>query len=237
MKNSLALRLGAVALVLTLGAGGPLGCEEKAPPPVPGGGSSSGGGSGDVANAARGVRDMVRNTKGAIENNQQQAVDAANDIAAGGNSQAGKSFGLAGVEFVLQPAWTAQATGSEMRKADLVYKGSSGEVHAIFYTLGGTADDNLNRWANQIEPSSGGEPKQSSQSVNGLIVHKLDARGTYSGMAADSTRSPAQANTRFIGVVIEGGRGPIQIKLVGPEQVVNEAAASFDAMLMSIRKN
>lgn len=224
-------------MVLALGAMGPVGCEQKAPPPVPGAGTSSGGGSGDVANAARGVRDMVRDTKGAIENNQQQAVDAANDITSGGGSQAGKSFGLAGVEFVLQPAWTAQATSNEMRKADLVYRGSSGEVNAIFFTLGGTADDNLNRWANQIEPSSGGEPKRSSQSVNGLIVHKIDARGTYSGMLADSSRSAAQPNTRFIGVVIEGGRGPIQIRLVGPEQVVNEAAASFDAMLMSIKKN
>lgn len=236
MKNSLALRASALTLIAALAFAGAGGCEEKAPPPAPGG-TSSGGGTPDVANAARGVRNMVNNTKGAIENNQQQAVDAANDIAAGNGSQAGKSFGLAGVEFTVQPAWTAQATTNEMRKADLLYKGSSGEVHAIFYTLGGSAEDNLSRWASQIEPVSGGEPKRSSQDVNGLVVHKIDARGAYSGMAADSTRSPAAANSRFIGVVIEGGRGPIQIKLVGPEQVVNEAAASFDAMLMSLKKN
>lgn len=236
MNNSFALRASAVTLIAALAFAGAGGCEEKAPPPAPGGSSSSGSNP-DVANAARGVRDMVKNTKGAIEDNQQKAVDAANDIAGGNNSQAGKSFGLAGVEFTVQPSWTAQATTNEMRKADLLYKGSSGEVHAIFYTLGGTADDNLNRWANQIEPSSGGEPKKSSQNINGLVVHKIDARGAYSGMAADNTRTPAASNSRFIGVVIEGGRGPIQIKLVGPEQVVNEAAASFDAMLMAMKKN
>lgn len=231
MKHAPAIRLTALTLAATLMFAGA--CEEKAPPPVPGGSSSS---NPDPARAARQVRDMVSNTKGAIEDNQQRAVDAANDIAAGNGSQAGKSFGLAGVEFTLQPGWTAlSATG--MRKADLVYKGSSGEVHAIFFTLGGTADDNISRWERQIDPDSGEVAKITSREVNGLTVRKLDVRGTYSGMAADNTQTPAVGNTRFIGVVIEGGNGQIQIRLVGPQQVVNEAAASFEAMLSAIRKS
>lgn len=190
-----------------------------------------------MGDVARGVRDTVKSTENAINANQQRAVDAANDIAAGGSSQAGKSFGLAGVEFTLQPGWAAAPTTNEMRKADLVYRGNAGEAHAIFYTLGGSAEDNLSRWESQITPVSGGEPKRSSQSVNGLTVRKIDARGSYSGMGMDNVRTPAESNTRFIGVVVEGGRGDIQIKFYGPEQVVNEAAASFDAMLGAIRKN
>jgi hypothetical protein len=210
-------------------------CEEKAPPPTPGG-SSGGGGGGRMGSVARGVRDTVKGTEAAINADQQRTVDAANDIAAGNNSQAGKSFGLSGVEFTLQPGWKAlEATG--MRKADLLYTGSSGEVHAVFFTLNGSADDNLNRWARQVETSDGSEPKITSTEVNGLTVRKIDARGTYAGMSADGNAAPPAANQRFIGVVIEGGRGSVQIRLVGPEQVVNEAAASFDAMLAGLRKS
>lgn len=236
MKHALALRCTALTLVASLALAGGGACEEKAPPPVPGGGGSQGGGNPDPARAARQVRDMVNNTKGAIEDNQQKAVDAANDISAGTGSQAGKGFGLAGVEFTLQPGWTAQGA-SGMRKADLLYKGSSGEVHAVFFTLGGSADDNFNRWERQVEPDSGEQAKRTSQEVNGLTVRKLDVRGTYSGMTADNVTSPATPNMRFIGVVIEGGRGPIQIRLVGPQQVVNEAAPSFEAMLAALRKS
>jgi hypothetical protein len=228
MKHSLALRGAALALSALLVCGSA--CEEKAPPPTPGGGG------GRLGGTARGVRDMVRNTEGAINDNQQKAVDAANDLAAGNNSEAGKAFGLAGVEFTLQPGWTALGV-SGMRKADLLYKGSSGEVHAVFYTEGGTADDNISRWERQIEIEGVEQPKNSSDSVNGLQVRRFDARGTYRGMTPMGTTGNPEPNSRFIGVVIEGGKGSIQIKLVGPEQIVNEAAASFNAMLSGVRKS
>lgn len=232
MNTPTAQRLGLLALLASVAF--VAACEEKAPPPVPG---KSSGGSGDITGAARGVRDMVKNTKGAIEESQQRTSDAANDIAAGGNSQAGKSFGLSGVEFTIQPGWTALTPENDMRKADLLYKGSSGEAHAVFFTLGGTADDNLNRWARQIETDSGDQPKITSESSNGLTIKRIDARGTYRGMSGAGMPASPEPNSRFIGVVIEGGRGSIQIRLVGPEQVINEAKAGFDAMLRNLRKS
>lgn len=211
-------------------------CEEKAPPPVPAAGGGGGGGGGRLGGTARGVRDMVKGTEQAINDNQQRAVDAANDNAAGADSQAGRGFGLAGVEFTLQPGWKAlAATG--MRKADLVYTGSSGEVHAVFYTEGGTADDNISRWERQIEVEGVEKPKRATETVNGLTVHTFDARGTYRGMTPMGTAGDPAPNSRFIGVVVEGGRGSVQIRLVGPEQVVGEAAPSFRAMLAGLRKS
>lgn len=226
----------AAVLPLSLVLLATLGCEEKAPPPVPGGGSAVGANP-DPARAARQVRDMVRNTQGAIEEGQQRAVDAANDIQGGGGTDAGKQFGLAGVEFILQPGWTALKPTSEMRKAELLYKGSAGEVTAIFFTLGGTADDNLNRWARQVETADGAKPSITSESIGDLTVKRIDARGTYQGMTATGANTGRLPNHRFIGAVVEGGRGPIQIRLVGPEQSVNEAAASFDTMLRNMRRS
>lgn len=208
-------------------------CEEKAPPPTPGGSSGGGGRMGSVA---RGVRDTVKSTENAINENQQRTVDAANDIAGGNNSQAGKDFPLAGVLFQVQPGWTA-LSASGMKKADLLYKGSSGDVHAYFYTEGGDVEGNLDRWERQVENEGVDQAKRSSESVNGLTVHTLDARGTYRGMMPGNVTGDPQPNSRFIGVVIEGGNGLIQIKLVGPEQVVNEAAAGFKAMLHGLRKS
>jgi hypothetical protein len=189
-----------------------------------------------MGSVARGVRDTVRNTESSINDNQQKAVDAANDIAAGNSSQADKTFGLAGVEFTVQPGWkTLPASG--MRKAELVYTGSSGEVHAVFYTEGGTADDNINRWERQVEVEGVVQPKRTTQSINGLTITKFDARGTYRGMSPSGVNSDPAPNSRFIGVVIEGGRGSVQIRMVGPEQVVNEAISGFDAMLGAVRKS
>ncbi|MFT3683954.1 MAG: hypothetical protein QM783_03330 [Phycisphaerales bacterium] len=209
-------------------------CEEKAPPPTPG--SNSGGGGGRIGSVARGVRDTVRSTESSINDNQQRAVDAANDIASGSSSQADKTFPLAGIEFTVQPGWkTLPASG--MRKADLVYTGSAGEVHAVFYTEGGTADDNITRWERQVEIDGVEQPRRTTESVSGLTIHKFDARGTYRGMSPSGVNSDPAPNSRFIGVVIEGDRGSVQIRLVGPEQVVNEAASSFDAMLRGLRKS
>lgn len=232
MKHSLAVR--GLALTLTAGLLFAGACEEKAPPPVPGGSSS--GSNPDPARAARQVRDMVRNTEGAINDGQQRAVDAANDNALGGASQAGKAFGLAGVEFTLQPGWAA-LPASGMRKADLVYKGSSGEVHAIFYTERGSAEDNMTRWERQVEVEGVDGAKRTTESINGLQVSRIDVRGTYRGMSPSGVTMDPAPNNRFIGVVIDGGNAPIQIRLVGPEQVVNEAVAGFNAMLSGIRKS
>jgi hypothetical protein len=231
MKRSHALPGVAMALSLLLVCASA--CEEKAPPPTPGGSSGGGGRMGSVA---RGVRDTVKDAEKAINDNQQRTVDAANDNAAGNSSQAGKDFPLAGVLFQVQPGWTA-LSASGMRKADLLYKGSSGDVHAIFYTEGGTPEDNITRWERQVEIDGVDQPKRTTESVNGLTVHKFDARGTYRGMSPSGVNSDPVPNSRFIGVVIEGGNGPVQIKLVGPEQVVNEAAAGFDAMLRGLRKS
>ncbi|MEM6798728.1 MAG: hypothetical protein AAF589_04370 [Planctomycetota bacterium] len=106
---------------------------------------------------------------------------------------------------------------------------------------GGSIDANLARWVGQFSKSGdeSAEPKIEKEEVNGMKLTIFDATGTY----LDSPRGPfgpkvEKAGYRMIaGILQTGGVGNYFFKLVGPEEIVEENAEAFRAMVSSAEKS
>lgn len=216
-----------------------VGCEQKAPPPMPTKSSA-----GDPAQVARQVRGKVNETVGSIGDSQDKASAMADEITGGKKNAGGAaghgghdgSFAVSGVQFAVPEGWTPLPLSSSMRAADLQFKTAEGEANAVFFAIGGDAASNIERWKGQVELKPGTSSTTTSEEVAGLKLTRVTMVGTYSGMTAMGTPAPAVANTKFIGIVIEGGKGPIQIKFTGPESVVKAAESSFNAMIAGMKR-
>jgi hypothetical protein len=124
-----------------------------------------------------------------------------------------------------------------MRVATLQWTGQEGTVDAVWFTVQGSAQENINRWQRQMtasDPQNPGTTK--TESVNGLSIMTYDAIGTYRGMNAMGAQADPMPNTRFIGMYIEGARTPVQVRITGPKQAVDRACETFMPMLAKIKR-
>ena len=97
---------------------------------------------------------------------------------------------------------------------------------------GGDLEANFERWLSQINGPEGGpvEGKRGKVEANGLVIHTLDASGTYlAGMPGqEKTAKPDQ---RLLGAVVEGAGGPYFLKLVGPKDAVAKQEKAYQTFL------
>ncbi len=103
---------------------------------------------------------------------------------------------------------------------------------------GGSVQDNLDRWASQIEQPDGSSSKMKSKTstmkVNGMNVSLMDVSGTYTAeMTPGGGERHNKPGFRMRAAVIETPRGPYFIKLTGPEKTIGQWDQSFDAFINS----
>lgn len=206
---------------LALGAGaGLVGCEEKAPP-TPANPSTV---LGKSAKSARDLRDQIGGA-------QQQQVSQAEGITGEGNATE-----IGGVLFPIAGTWQKGPSGG-MRAAVYLVSAGGGEAECVFFTgIGGSADSNINRWKGQVSSDPGGEPRVTTDTIDGIKVTQVSMVGTYRGMSAGGAPSAPQPGTRFLGAIVEGPRGPIQVRLTGPAEVVDAAEPAWKAMIFGLRR-
>jgi hypothetical protein len=163
------------------------------------------------------------------------AVGAASQAAAAAADQAAKDPNAviaSGMVFRPGAGWE-RLQPSSMRAAEFKVNGPEGEGRVVFFTgIGGSIQDNLTRWKGQVRPDAGGEPRTSELTIaQAYKAYRVVQQGTYTGMAAGGTAAAPAANTRFIGVIIDGPRGQIQIRFTGPASTVEAAEKAFDDMI------
>lgn len=148
------------------------------------------------------------------------------------------------VRFEADPGWVAEKPSSSMRLAQwsMPAAGSGGEDDAslvIFFFgtgSGGSVEQNLERWEEQIESAEGAEPERSEREANGFRFHTVDTSGRYvAAVFPGSDDTFDEPGWRLVATVIEGGRGPFYAKLVGPAATVERWRSSYDALLDSFR--
>lgn len=177
---------------------------------------------------------MGRDLGKAIEQNQQQALQAANVMTGEGDFLAVGALQVpvpAGWERVTLP------TGG-MRAGELKVAGEDGPASVVFFAnIGGDVDSNFNRWNGQVKDAEGQPAKAEKKvkTVGSLKIHTIALEGTYSGMSAMGASAPPQAGTRFLGAVIEGASTPVQIRFTGPINTVLAAQRAWDDMLAGIQ--
>jgi len=141
--------------------------------------------------------------------------------------------------FVLPAGWQQVPPSSSMRAAQATIPGPAGAAEmAVFFFgtgQGGGAEQNLQRWMQQITPDAGGEPQRASFEQGGLRVTWIDVRGTLQpGQMGMGPASP-QPNSQLLGAVVEGEGGPWFIKATGPESTLAAQRDAFVALLHSIK--
>lgn len=137
--------------------------------------------------------------------------------------------------LVLSPpaGWTAAPPTNRMRWAELKL---GDDLSLVVYFFGegsgGGVEANFTRWLGQINGPEGGpvEGKRGKLSANGLVIHTLDASGTYlSGMPGRP--KVAREGYRLLGAVVVGAGGPYFMKLVGPKAAVAKQEKAYQAFL------
>lgn len=214
----------ALAACASLAFAGLAGCEESAPstkaPTTPDNPSTA------LGKSAK----MARDTEAAIGQQQAAMEQQAGEV---GRESLGE-LRVKGLTFKLPAGWQRQNPSSTMRLAELSYAGADGgaPAQAVFFVLGGSAADNIARWKGQMQLE--GQAKEETRTVNGIVVTTLTMEGTYRGMTAMGGAAPPQPGTRFVGVILEGPEGPVQIRLTGPVATVRAGEASFMQMISGI---
>jgi hypothetical protein len=149
-----------------------------------------------------------------------------------------------GLTWTAQPPLVARAPKSQMRAAEYTLQHDSQAELVVFYFgegQGGAVEPNITRWLGQLTQADGSDTakraQRSERSVAGMNVALVEATGNYSGgMAMPGTPAPApQPDAMLLGAIASGPKGPVFFKLVGKRASVEEARASFTALVDSLR--
>ena len=100
---------------------------------------------------------------------------------------------------------------------------------------GGGVDENLARWAGQFE--GGSAPRKSERTVNGLKVHLIGVSGTYLAPSGPMMQSQGKKpGWSLSGAIVEGPKGLVFFKCVGPSATIQKAQPDIEELLKSLTK-
>jgi len=149
------------------------------------------------------------------------------------------------LKWTVPEAWEETPPSSRMRLANYVVgkteKGPPVEC-VIFAGIGGSDQDNLDRWIGFFTQADGSSSKDSavitSSDRDGVGVTRMQLSGMFSGgMSAGG--DDAVEWTMLAGIVrnksLDDSRGRVFIRMQGPSDIVKAAAADFDAFLASMQ--
>jgi hypothetical protein len=157
-----------------------------------------------------------------------------------GATAAAESAG--GVSWTAPAGWKAEPTRpmrvATYKIAAIAPDTDDAELAIFFFGAGqgGSADDNVKRWAGQFD---GKPPVTKKLKVGTLEVTRVDIEGTYSssmgpmGPTAQKVTKPGYA---LIGAIVEGGEGPVFFKLIGPKKTAESARGKLDKLLSTLKK-
>lgn len=147
------------------------------------------------------------------------------------------------LEFTLPDGWIEEAPTSSMRKAQFRLPGTDGQDAelAIFAGIGGSAQQNVERWIGQFSSADGSpvkdQAKITNRQVNGLKITQVDVSGVFNsgGMGPMGGSGEPKSNYRMLAAVVESPIGPWYLKLTGPEPTVSQWEDSFNQYLDSVQ--
>ena len=144
---------------------------------------------------------------------------------------------LAGLRWRAEAPLESRPPSQPMRSGEYFVRGEAGEaVMAVFHFpgLGGTVDDNVDRWVGQFVGADG-EPAEAEverREVAGLRVTRVEVEGEY--RAQMGAPAGPQAGQAMLGAIIEGPEGPVFFKMIGPAPTVASAEEAFDQLIESL---
>jgi hypothetical protein len=107
---------------------------------------------------------------------------------------------------------------------------------AIFKNIGGSIDDNLERWSSQFGYLlSDSEVNIRAENINGMQVSIISIIGTYTNRMAFSKPTQPKPNYRLLGAIADTPDGLYYFKLTGPNTVITGKIEEFTRFIKSLR--
>ena len=107
---------------------------------------------------------------------------------------------------------------------------------AIFKNIGGSIDDNLERWSGQFGYLlSDSEVNIRAENINGMQVSIISIIGTYTNRMAFSKPTQPKPNYRLLGAIVDTRDGLYYFKLTGPNTVITGKIEEFTRLIKSLR--
>ena len=107
---------------------------------------------------------------------------------------------------------------------------------AIFKNIGGSIDDNLERWSGQFGYLlSDSEVNIRAENINGMQVSIISIIGTYTNRMAFSKPTQPKPNYRLLGAIVDTRDGLYYFKLTGPNTVITGKIEEFTRFIRSLR--
>jgi hypothetical protein len=154
------------------------------------------------------------------------------------------SFATAGgLRWEAGPPLLARPPSSSMRAAEYFVAGEGGTGTAEltvfhFQGMGGGVEENVSRWLGQMRKPDGSpgpvDARRERIEVAGMVVHRVEARGTFTGGGPRMGGGVPVPDALLIGAIAEGPSGPVFFKLVGPAATVERARQAFDHLIGSL---
>ena len=138
--------------------------------------------------------------------------------------------------------WIAEQPRSSLRVAQYRLEHVMGDKEdaelAVFNQIGGSVEQNLQRWYGQFSQPDGSDSAERAQvkslKVNGLPVTTVYLEGTLSGSAM-MTVGEDKPDFALLAAIVETVEGPYYFKIVGPVQTVQFWKDRFEALVNSLK--
>jgi hypothetical protein len=137
------------------------------------------------------------------------------------------------LEWKIPARWQSAPNTSSMRIATYRIPRAAGDTEDGDLSItqaGGSVDANAQRWITQFDEPSQKSAKKSTRKVGPFEITVVEAKGSYTGMAADAK---ATSDRAMLGAIVPTPGMPHFFKLTGPAKTVLAARAEFDALVAS----
>jgi hypothetical protein len=137
------------------------------------------------------------------------------------------------LDWKIPARWQSAPNTSSMRIATFRVPHAPGDTEDGDLSItqaGGSVEANATRWIGQFDEASQKSAKRSTRKVGGLEITIVEAKGSYTGMAAGAN---AASDRALLGAIVPTPGMPHFFKLTGPAKTVLAARAEFDALVAS----
>ena len=135
-------------------------------------------------------------------------------------------------------SWTSTKPSSSMRLMEFqVGEKNSGASLAIFKNIGGTINNNLERWAGQFGYKLlDQDVKITTDNINGIDFHIISVLGTYTNtMAFRQKDSGPKKDYRLLGAIANTPDGLYYFKMIGPDNIIQNQIEEFSYFIQSLK--
>ena len=136
--------------------------------------------------------------------------------------------------------WKVVKPSSSMRLMEFqVGVNNTDASMAVFKNIGGTINDNLERWAGQFGFKLLDEDvRVTTETINDIDFHIISILGTYTNTMAFSPNAASPKNNyRLLGAIANTSDGLYYFKMTGPNDIINNEIEEFSYFIQSLRFN